>query len=148
MRVSTKGRYGLRALFELALHYGQGPTFIRDIANRQVISEAYLVQIFVPLKRAGLVKSVRGAYGGYLLAREPERINLKEIMDVLEGTEKAVPCLEIPPDCSLFRQCVIKDFWRDLENVKNKFMARTTLADLVKKKQLKKSEVAPPEYSI
>lgn len=148
MRISAKGRYGLRALLELAINYGQGPTFVRDIAKRQVISEAFLVQIFVSLKMAGLVKSVRGAYGGYLLAREPEEINLKEILDILEGTEQAVPCLDTPQACSLYKSCVIKEFWKELEDSQKNLMAQTTLADLVRKKELKDLEVTPPGYNI
>jgi len=148
MRVSTKGRYGVRALLELAINYGQGPTFIRDIAKRQAISEAYLVQIFVSLKMAGLIKSVRGAYGGYLLAREPKQINLKEVLDILEGSEQAVPCLDTPQACSLYKSCVVKEFWKELEDSQKKLMTQTTLADLIKKKQQKDLELTPPVYNI
>ncbi len=148
MRISAKGRYGLRALFDLALNYGQGPILIKDIARRQIIPEAYLEQIFLSLKKAGLVKSLRGAYGGYLLAREPQGINIKEIMDILEGADPVVPCLENAQVCSLFKDCLLKDFWEELGQAQNSLMGRITLADLVRKKTLRRQELAPPVYNI
>ena len=148
MRVSAKGRYGLRALFELALNYGQGPTFIKDIAQRQLISEPFLVQIFLSLKKGGIIKSIRGAYGGYLLARGPEKISLKEILDILEGSERVTPCLDSPGDCPLFNQCIIKDFWHKLEENQDSYTQGVTLAHLVKKKKMRDQELAPPVYNI
>ncbi|BDG60589.1 RrF2 family transcriptional regulator [Caldinitratiruptor microaerophilus] len=85
MRLSTKGRYGVKALFELAYHYGSGPLSLKEIADRQGLSEHYLEQIAAPLRRAGLVTSVRGAQGGYTLGRPPETITVGEILRALEG---------------------------------------------------------------
>lgn len=85
MRLATKGRYGVKALFELAYHYGSGPLSLKEIADRQGLSEHYLEQIAAPLRRAGLVTSVRGAQGGYTLGRPPETITVGEILRALEG---------------------------------------------------------------
>ena len=85
MRTSTRSRYGVRLMLELALSHGKGPIFLKDIARRQEISDKYLSQIIIPLKSAGLVSSHRGAHGGYVLQREPARITIREIVEVLEG---------------------------------------------------------------
>ena len=84
MRLSTKGRYGTRALLELALRQGEGPVPLRDIAQRQQISLPYLQHLITPLIAAGIVRSIRGARGGVLLARPPEEIRLSEIIQLLE----------------------------------------------------------------
>ena len=84
MRLSTKGRYGTRLMLDLALHYGEGLVFLKDIAKREEISVGYLEHLIPPLKSAGLIKSSRGAHGGYSLAKEPSEINLREIVQVFE----------------------------------------------------------------
>jgi Rrf2 family cysteine metabolism transcriptional repressor len=86
MKLSTRGRYGVRMMLELALHYGEGPILLKDIAERQGISEKYLWQLINPLKTTGLVNSLRGAHGGYVLAKAPEAISLKAILQILEGS--------------------------------------------------------------
>lgn len=85
MKISTKGRYGLTIMMELASQYGEGPTSLKSIAEKHQLSEHYLEQLVAPLRNSGLVKSVRGAYGGYVLARAPEEINAGDIIRVLEG---------------------------------------------------------------
>lgn len=85
MKLSTKGRYGVKALFELALHHGAGPMSLKQIAERQGLSEHYLEQLVAPLRKAGLVSSLRGAQGGYVLGRPPEQITVGDILRVLEG---------------------------------------------------------------
>ena len=93
MKLSTRGRYGVRAMLELALNNGKGPVPLRDLALRQEISAKYLEQLLIPLKGAGLVKSVRGARGGYMLALEPARISLYDIVRSLEGPLAPVECV-------------------------------------------------------
>lgn len=88
MKLSTKGKYGIRAMVDLAIHYGDTPVSIKSIAQRQKISEYYLEQLFSPLRRAKLIKSVRGAQGGYVLNREPKDITIADIMNVLEDILK------------------------------------------------------------
>ncbi|MED1952506.1 cysteine metabolism transcriptional regulator CymR [Brevibacillus centrosporus] len=85
MKISTKGRYGLTIMMELANRNGEGPTSLRSIAQRHDLSEHYLEQLIAPLRNAGLVKSIRGAYGGYVLAKQPEEISAGDIIRVLEG---------------------------------------------------------------
>jgi len=94
MKISTKGRYGLTIMIELAKHYGDGPIPLRQIAAEKELSEAYLEQLVSPLRIAGLVKSVRGAYGGYLLALPPSKISAADVIKVLEGPIQPVEGIE------------------------------------------------------
>ncbi|QCR32988.1 cysteine metabolism transcriptional regulator CymR [Lysinibacillus sp. SGAir0095] len=94
MKISTKGRYGLTIMIELAKHYGDGPIPLRQIAAEKDLSEAYLEQLVSPLRIAGLVKSVRGAYGGYLLALPPNKISAADVIKVLEGPIQPVEGIE------------------------------------------------------
>jgi Rrf2 family cysteine metabolism transcriptional repressor len=94
MKISTKGRYGLTIMIELAKHYGEGPIPLRQIAAEKELSEAYLEQLVSPLRIAGLVKSVRGAYGGYLLALQPNKISAADVIKVLEGPIQPVEGIE------------------------------------------------------
>ena len=96
MKLSTRGRYGVRAMLELAMQAGNGPVPLRDLASKQEISAKYLEQLLIPLKGAGLVKSVRGARGGYMLATSPEKVNLYDIVRSLEGPLAPVECVQDP----------------------------------------------------
>jgi Rrf2 family protein len=97
-------------MLSLALNYGKGPVFLKDIAKREEISEKYLSLIIIPLRGAGLINSFRGAYGGYTLAREPSKINVKEIVDVLEG-DCLVNCIKDSSACSRISTCAARDIW-------------------------------------
>src|SRR3712207_9413120 len=88
MKLSTKGRYGVRAMVDLAINYGKEPISIKNISKRQSISEYYLEQLFASLRRAGLIKSIRGAQGGYILNREPKDITVSDILEPLERSEE------------------------------------------------------------
>jgi Rrf2 family cysteine metabolism transcriptional repressor len=92
MKISTKGRYGLEALVALALHQGEGPVSLKSISERCGLSEAYILQIFLVLRRAGIVTSTRGAQGGYMLSREPLQITAGEVLVALEGPLSPVSC--------------------------------------------------------
>ena len=92
MKLSTRSRYGLRAMYDLAVHQ-DGPVALGSIARRQEISDAYLEQLFASLRRAGLVRSSRGAQGGYILSREPSQINIGEILNALEGSTSIADCV-------------------------------------------------------
>ena len=100
MKLSTKGRYAMRAMLDLSLHYGEGPILLKDIAKREHISESYLEQIILSLKAAGLVNSTRGARGGFILTRPPSQIRLIEVMQVSEGSLVPVECVSDPEVCS------------------------------------------------
>lgn len=101
MKISTKGRYGLRAMEVLKDNYGKDPVSIRSIALEQNISVPYLEQLFTKMRKAGIVESIRGAHGGYVLARPPEEITVGEVLDALEGKTKLNCCQEGVPTCEV-----------------------------------------------
>ncbi len=112
LKVSSKGRYGVKAVFELALHNGQGPLAVGLIAKSQAISEPYLEQLMGPLKRAGIVDGVRGAQGGYQLARDPARISVGDVVRALEGPIALTDCTAGDPShCPSLSHCVGPDVW-------------------------------------
>jgi len=137
MKLSTRARYGVRLMIALALNYGKGLVFLKDIAKRESISEKYLSQIIIPLRGVGLVNSSRGAYGGYSLAKEPSQITLKEIMDVLEGDCSLVDCVKDPSKCPRVPICVTHDIWEMIGEKISETLNSITLDVLVKMNQEK-----------
>lgn len=135
MKLSTRGEYGLRAMFDLAQHYGEGPIPIKSVAERQDISEHYLEQLIAALRKAGLVKSVRGAQGGYTLSREPEEITVGDIIRVLEGPIAPVDCLNAGEgeSCERAETCVTKGIWEKVRDSISDVLDSFTLADMVAK---------------
>ncbi len=114
MRISTKGEYGLRALFDLAQHTGKGPVQSAHIAQRQQIPENYLSQLLLIMRNSGLIRSIRGPQGGHLLARDAAEINLGEVLTALEGPFLPMECVNPDfTDCSMMEMCVIRDVWRE-----------------------------------
>ncbi len=131
MKLSTKGRYGVRAMFDIALHHGEGPIPLRSVAERQEISEHYLEQLIANLRKEGLVESVRGAYGGYLLAKKPEEITVGDIIRVLEGPIAPVDCvLDEETGCEDITDCVIKLIWSEMKTSIDEVLDSITLEDL------------------
>ncbi|MBD8498919.1 cysteine metabolism transcriptional regulator CymR [Paenibacillus arenosi] len=124
MKISTKGRYGLTIMMELAKSYGEGPTSLKSIADKNQLSEHYLEQLIAPLRNAGLVKSIRGAYGGYILAREPETLSAGEIIRVLEGPISPVDFTEEDDPAK-------RDLWMRIRDSIAQVMDTTMLADLI-----------------
>jgi len=137
MKLSTKGRYGSRAMLDLALHYGQGPILLKDIARRQEISERYLEHVIIPLRAAGLVISARGARGGFALAKPPSQIKLSEIIQVVEGSIAPVDCVDDPKLCSRSDFCVTRDVWAEMERAMSSVLESTTLQDLAQRQREK-----------
>ena len=132
MRISTKGRYALRLMIDLACRPGSAPVSLKDVAARQDISLKYLEQIVGLLSKAGFVHSARGPQGGYRLARTPEKYTVGEILRLTEGNLAPVACLEDPENrCERRGQCATVDFWSGLYTVINQYIDRFTLADLV-----------------
>jgi len=131
MKISTKSRYGIRALYDLALHQGEGPVQLHDIARRQKLSEKYLEQLMARLKSKGLLKSVRGPRGGYLLSRPPDKIRVIEIFEILEGPIEPVPCTASQFHCQNTARCAAFDLWDRLLSAIRDILEGTTLADLV-----------------
>jgi len=130
MKLSTRSRYGVRLLYELARHYGKGPVILKDIASRQDISEKYLSKLIIPLRGAGIVNSSRGAHGGYMLSRDPSEINLLEVAKILEGDITPVECVIDERVCDRVNICPSRDIWRRLDNVITGFLSEITLEEL------------------
>lgn len=137
MKISTKGRYALRLMLDLALNSRGAAVPLRDVARRQEISDKYLEQIVTQLSRAGLVRSVRGAGGGYLLTREPEAYTVGEILRVLEGNLAPVSCANGAGCCQRAEQCVTVEVWREIQAAVSGVVDSRTLADLVRRHQEK-----------
>jgi len=131
MKLSSRSRYGFRAILELALAYGDGPLQIKKIAENQDISNKYLEQLVAMLKTAGLVRSVRGPRGGYTLARPPAQIRLDEIFVTLEGPLVAVECLEHPSFCPRCSDCMTRRLWAEMQEALLGVLRSKTLQDLV-----------------
>ena len=146
MKLSTKGRYGARAMLDLALNYGKGPILLKGIARRQEISERYLEHLIATLKLAGLVKSVRGARGGYTLAKPPSQIRLSEIIETLEGSVALVECVDDPKVCHRVTFCVTRDIWGRMSEAMIGVLDSTTLEDLVQKQKEKERPETPMYY--
>jgi len=138
LKLSTKGRYGVKAMLDLAVHYGPEPISIKSISARQGISEYYLEQLFAPLRKAQLIKSVRGAQGGYILNRIPMEITVLEIMDVLEGPVGISECLD-NEDCDKFEACATRVLWKKIRDSINSVMAGVTLQDMLNDYKSKQS---------
>jgi Rrf2 family protein len=139
MEISAQGRYALRALVDLAVNSDGSALPLREISERQNISERYLEQIFARLKKANLIKSVRGAHGGYLLAREPEQITVKEIMQLMEG--KLAPEMEAEANSEeeVFQK-MAHELWSKMEAKLNSYLETITLADLKERTREIKNE--------
>ena len=137
MKLSTRGRYGTRALLELALHQGEGPVPLKDIAQRQQISLQYLEHLITPLIAAGIVLSTRGPRGGVSLTKPPEAIRLSQIIQLLEGSIAPVECVNDPKYCSRSDFCVTRDIWSELKRVMDGVLESTTLRDLVERQKRK-----------
>ena len=140
MKISTKGRYGVTAMYELALHYGDGPISLKSIALKQGISEHYLEQLICTLRNNGFVKSVRGAQGGYMLAKEPAEITIAEIITAMEGPIAIVDCLLADASakeqtCAKAGLCGTRGIWAKVCNSITNVLDSITLADLCQEKK-------------
>lgn len=130
MRISTKAQYAVRAVVSLSLHGAGRPLALRDIAEREQISLAYLEQLFVKLRRSRIVRSVRGPGGGYLLARPSDQIRVDEIIDSVEESLVPVSCMDAQGRCQCSDVCVSHGVWQGLGQRVRQFLASITLADL------------------
>ncbi|MSR90239.1 RrF2 family transcriptional regulator [Inconstantimicrobium porci] len=130
MKLSTKGKYGVKAMVELAINYGGDPISIKIIGKRQDISEYYLEQLFSSLRKAKLIKSIRGAQGGYVLSRDPKYITVAEIMDVLEGPIEIADCID-GISCDNIDCCATRLLWKRIKESIDTVLLSTTLEDIV-----------------
>ena len=140
MRVSTRGRYALRLMLDLAMNNTGEPVRLKDVAKRQEISEKYLEQIISILNKAGFVKSVRGPSGGYSLKWKPEEYTVGMILRLTEGSLAPVDCVEDGTDCGRADQCVTVMLWQKLNDAINSVVDNITLADLVEWQMQKANE--------
>ena len=147
MKLSTRGQYGTRALLDLALHRGEKPVPLKDIAQRQNIPLQYLEHLITPLIAGGIVWSTRGARGGVSLARPPEEIKLSEVIGLLEGSIAPVECVNDPKYCSRSDLCVTRDIWGELKKAMDGVLESITLQDLVERHK-KKEQPEPVMYHI
>lgn len=131
MKLTTKGRYGLRLMLDLATHEGSGPILLKDIADRQNLSEKYLWSLIAPLKSAGYVRSLRGAKGGYMLAKSVDEITLKDIVTTLEGSLCLVDCVCDANFCDRRGHCTAHCVWRDISNQMSSIFENITLASML-----------------
>ena len=131
-------------MLDLATHWGNGPVLIKDISSNEGISERYLEQLFLPLKAAGLVRTIRGAHGGFILTKPPAQITLGEIIQVMEGSISPSACVDDPSICPRADLCVTRGVWAEMRRAADKVLESTTLQCLVeqqkdKRRLLKKS---------
>ena len=133
MKFSTREQYGLRAMAELARYYGQDPVSLSDVADAEGLSLSYLEQVVAPLRKAGLLESRRGAYGGYTLTRDPVDITTGDVIRALEGTIVTVPCLveNAKTPCDREGMCATRNVWVEVRQKLVETLDSITLADLV-----------------
>lgn len=139
LKLSTKGQYGVRAMFEIAKGYPETPITIREISTRQDVSVAYLEQILNRLRKSGLIGSVRGPGGGYILARKPEAVSIGEILSELEGPVAITACLDPMGGCIRVDGCVTALLWKELGEKIEGFLHTITLNDLLDRESVLKN---------
>ena len=149
MKLTTKGRYGLRAAIDLAMYAKTEPVSLSDVAERQNISISYLEQLIAKLKKAGIVQSTRGAQGGYALAKEPEEISVGEILRALEGSLSPVDCSAVDgegeTECSASSFCVTKYVWKRINDSINDTVNNIFLSELLAEGNTVKSDASRVE---
>lgn len=135
MKVPMKVDYGVRALVELALHYGEGPVQTAEIAYRQGIPEAYLDQLMTTLHKFGFITSRRGPQGGHRLAMDPNEIKLSMVMATLDGNSSPLDCLINPDDCVFSDSCAQQEVWKSVEEAIRNVLSNISLADLARRQR-------------
>ncbi len=133
MKLSTRGRYGTRALLELALHQEGGLVLLKDIARKQEISQRYLEHVIRPLVAGGILRSIRGAGGGIALARPPEEIKMSDVIQLLEGSIAPTDCVDDKSICPRSDVCATRDIWCEIRDAVSKVLESTSLSDLVER---------------
>jgi Rrf2 family transcriptional regulator, cysteine metabolism repressor len=146
MKMSAKGRYGLRIMIELADHYGQGPLPVETISKNQEISGKYIHVLMASLRSAGLLRTVRGPNGGHALARKPSAITAFDIVSALEGKSSPAECVSNASLCNRSGHCVAREVWRDVASAMDSVLSSLTLEQLATRQRVKKNE--PITYQI
>jgi Rrf2 family protein len=147
MRLSTKMRYASRAMAELGSVPSGEALSVREVAERQHLSAKYLERIFHSLTTVGLLTVIRGKQGGFLLAKPPNRISLKEVFEAVEGSQAVVECVDAPERCPMSDECPTRDTWVEIQQSVNVVLRRTTIQQLVERK-LEKASAPNFDYQI
>ncbi len=137
MKVSTKGRYGTRAMLDIALHREEGLAHLKDIAEHQDVSKKYLEQLVARLEAEGLVRTIRGTGGGVALTASPSKITILDILSTLEGPLAPVECVDRPEVCPRSANCGARDLWTELGAVISEFLGSVTLEDLCERQRVR-----------
>lgn len=145
MRLTTKGRYAVTAMLDLALHATQGPVSLADISERQGISISYLEQLFAKLRRKGLVSSVRGPGGGYRLSRDGHAIFVADVIDAVDESVDATRCQGLG-DCQNGETCLTHDLWQQLSSEIHRFLGGISIQSLVERAEIQKVAVRQDVY--
>lgn len=141
MQLTTKSRYAIRAMMELASHKEQSPLLLKEIAQRQDISEKYLEQLMAPLRASKLIYTMRGKKGGYMLGRDPRQITLYEIINVVEGSLAPVPCVDHVEICNRAKICAAREVWVRLQKMISQELRSINLAELAARQEQKLDEL-------
>jgi len=141
MKISTRTRYGLRAIIELAESYKGVPIKLEEIAKRQNVSEKYLEHIMLQLKKAGFIESVAGAKGGFILAKNPDEIRIIDIVVALEGNLSPVVCVENENICHLSKFCTAREIWKGLKEKMVEYLSSIKLSDVLILNKEKRKEI-------
>ncbi len=144
MKLSTKIRYGLRAILQISIDGESEPIMARAIADKQGVSEAYIDQLLIPLRTNGLIRSFRGRRGGYQMAVDPRKLTVLEIVEALDGKLTIIDCLE-KENCDRLPGCAARTVWEEANNSLRKTLASTTLEDL---RQKEMENIRPPDFVI
>jgi len=139
MKLSTRARYGTKAVLELSLHWGKGPLLLKDIAQRQQIPLPYLEHLIGPLVKAEIIKSTRGTRGGVSLLKPPGEIRLSEVIQLLEGSIAPVACVDNPESYPRSDTCVTHDIWAEVKRAMYGVLESTTFEDLVERQKQKEA---------
>lgn len=148
MKISTRGRYGLRILLDLVLFDSEKPRLIRDIAQSQKISEKYISRLIIDLRRAGMVRSIRGAKGGFKISKNPEEITLLDVIEVMEGPLSVVSCVATPEKCEKSNLCCARDIWTTINADVRDCLRKFTLQDVVDCHNRQKAQRGLVDYCI
>lgn len=137
MQLTTKARYVIRAMIDLSIFSDDGPVLVRDIAQRQGMSARYLEQLLLAPKAAGMIRSTRGAHGGFTLTKAPSEITLREIVQIMEGSISPTECADDPGICPSSSSCVTHEIWVRIKKATDEILESTTLQDLVNRQHEK-----------
>ncbi len=146
MKLSTRTRYGVISILDLALNQESEPVSLKEIATRQQLPYKYLERMLTTLRTAGFVRSIRGSQGGYTLAKPPDQITLREVFDVLEGAEGLVQCTTDPQVCDRYDMCVTQEVWASMYAACMEVLESTTFEDLAQRARQKRESFTPMYY--